>query len=713
MHSLSPYDALLLVSYGGPNGPEDVLPFLRNATGGAGIPDSRLEQVGGHYRLFGGVSPINARNDELLAGLHQRLGDDLIYTVGNRNWHPYFSESLIDLVDRGARRILTLFTTAYTCYSGCRQYRENLAQALADLRAARPEVAGEVTLDRVRPFANTPGFVTANARAIAAAARDLNVAPASDHSAATSPSPVHLVYVTHSITLEMARHSGSCRCAHSATEASPAVRKPALFDDRFDTPVSRPSVALRKRLTDFSPEALNALPTVTREQDALGQGWTYLAQHLAIAQAINRRLAAQGLEMPWSLAFCSRSGSPHQAWLEPDINDHLRDLAASGVRRVIVAPFGFISDHMEVVYDLDTEAAATAQELGLEYRRAATAESDPEFLDELADLVYERAAFARGEHPKQSVEPDTYPPLAETCGPNCCQYPRPIHSHPHHTVNPTPIKGETMGHPESVQTAPEITGDPRDYAVDYHEVNARENYSLHMVFRRTRPLPTDPQRLERITHRLEEAVNGVVVRGWYDVSGFRPDADLMIWALADNTEALQEAFRKVGAIGTCHGRPALFEPVWSAMSRHLPAEFNESHLPACWGGFAPRKYAAVYPFVRSWDWYYLPKARRNAILKEHGMNGHDYNDVAVSTLAAFALGDWEWTITLEADRLDRVMGVLRKQREVEARLFVRVDTPFFTGVRVEPREWVDLQPKRDDASCQCGQSEEPSCGCGQ
>ena len=297
MHSLSPYDALLLVSYGGPNGPEDVLPFLRNATGGAGIPDSRLEQVGGHYRLFDGVSPINARNDELLAGLHQRLGDDLIYTVGNRNWHPYFSESLIDLVDRGARRILTLFTTAYTCYSGCRQYRENLAQALADLRAARPEVAGEVTLDRVRPFANTPGFVSANARAIAAAARDLNVTPTSDHSVVTSPSSVHLVYVTHSIPLEMARHSGSCHCAHSATKASPTVRKPALFDDRFDTPVSRPSVALRKRLTDFSPEALNALPAVTREQDALGQGWTYLAQHLAIAQAINRRLAAQGLEL--------------------------------------------------------------------------------------------------------------------------------------------------------------------------------------------------------------------------------------------------------------------------------------------------------------------------------------------------------------------------------------------------------------------------------
>lgn len=252
-----------------------------------------------------------------------------------------------------------------------------------------------------------------------------------------------------------------------------------------------------------------------------------------------------------------------------------------------------------------------------------------------------------------------------------------------------------MGHPHHILTAPEITGDPRDYAVDYREVNARENYSIHMVFKRTRPLPTDPECLTRIKHRLNEALEGTVVRGWYDVSGFRADADLMVWTLADNPEALQEAYRKMTAIGTCHGQPALLEPVWSAISRHLPAEFNESHMPACWGGFAPRKYMTVYPFVRSWDWYYLPKARRNAILKEHGQNGAEFNDVAVSTLAAFALGDYEWTVTLEADKLDRVMGVLRKQREVEARLFVRVDTPFYTGVRVEAGEWVDLQPKRD------------------
>lgn len=697
------YDALLLVSYGGPNGPEDVIPFLRNATGGAGIPDSRLEQVGGHYKLFGGVSPINARNAELLEALQARLGNDLIYAIGNRNWRPYFSEALIDLVDRGARQILAVFTTAYTSYSGCRQYRENLAEAMQALHEARPEVADSVTIDRVRPFANTPGFVSANARAIEKSAQDLGEG-------------VHLVYVTHSIPLEMARYSGP-QPAPSDTSSGLQPPKPALFEDRDSTPGGMPAADLSHREPEFTEDDLKGLLPLTREQNALGTGWTYLAQHLAIAGAVNRRLQAEELDLPWSLAFCSRSGSPHQEWLEPDINDHLQELAARGVKKVVVAPFGFISDHMEVVYDLDTEAKQTAADLGLEYRRAATAEADPEFLDQLADLVRERAALARGEHPDQVTEPGTYPPLGETCGPNCCQYPRKRHGAHQKNHSGHPIEGEKMGHPQRVLTAPEITGDPRDYAVDYHEVNARENYSLHMVFRRTRPLPKDPERLERIKKRLKKAVGNVVVRGWYDVSGFRSDADLMIWALADNPEALQDAYRQIGAIGTCKGRPALLEPVWSAMSRHIPAEFNESHLPACWGGFVPRKYMTVYPFVRSWDWYYLPAARRSAILKEHGMNGADFNDVAVSTLAAFALGDYEWTVTLEADKLDRVMGVLRKQREVEARLFVRVDTPFYTGVRVEPEEWVDMQPQRKQGKgCGCGEDHSDAaeaCSCHQ
>lgn len=224
--------------------------------------------------------------------------------------------------------------------------------------------------------------------------------------------------------------------------------------------------------------------------------------------------------------------------------------------------------------------------------------------------------------------------------------------------------------------APDITGDPRDYVVNPEEVNARDNYSLHMVFRQTAPLT------EADAAELDKAVKaaGVEIRGWYDVAGFRADADLMAWVLGDSAEACQAAFRAVAKTGS-------FEQVWTAMSRHVPAEFNANHLPACFGGFGPRKYLAVYPFVRSWDWYYLPANRRGAILREHGLNGREYKDIPVSTIAAFALGDWEWTVSLEGDDLGRIMGVLRKQREAEARLFVRVDTPFYTGPRVELSEW--------------------------
>lgn len=240
-------------------------------------------------------------------------------------------------------------------------------------------------------------------------------------------------------------------------------------------------------------------------------------------------------------------------------------------------------------------------------------------------------------------------------------------------------------------TAPEVSGDPRDVAVDPAEVNNRENYSLHSVFAVIMPLPEDDVMVKDMVFEVEKAVAacGVQVRGWYDVAGYRPDADLMLWFTAIDTEKgvcqdrLQDAYRAVA--GSRLGRH--LEPVFSLMEAHMTAEFNAPHLPACFGGWAPRQYCAFYPFIRSLDWYYLPKARRGAMLKEHGMNGRDYNDVAVSTLAAFALGDYEWTVSLEADDLARVMGVLRQQRDCEARLFVKEDTPFFTGKRMELEEW--------------------------
>ena len=265
-----------------------------------------------------------------------------------------------------------------------------------------------------------------------------------------------------------------------------------------------------------------------------------------------------------------------------------------------------------------------------------------------------------------------------------------------------------MPHPDSIAhpnaDKPAYEHDPRDAAhVDPDEVNARDNYSLQCVFRTAIAIPT--AETEALANAMEEAVKatGVEIRGWYDVGGYRADADLMLWALSDSADKLQAAYHAL--VQSELGQ--MLEPVWSAMSAHKPAEFNYRHLPACFGGVVPRKYVAVYPFVRSWDWYYLPKARRSAILKEHGMNARDYLDVKVSTLAAFALGDYEWTIALEHDDLSRIMGVLRVQRDAEARLFVREDTPFFTGPRVELTEWASRQPHFGEAEGGCG------CGCGE
>lgn len=242
---------------------------------------------------------------------------------------------------------------------------------------------------------------------------------------------------------------------------------------------------------------------------------------------------------------------------------------------------------------------------------------------------------------------------------------------------------------EHPHTPPAYVHDPRDArGIDPDEVNARSNFSLQAVFRTVKPLAQTER--DSIVSELEAALAEleVEIRGWYDVGGFRADADLMLWALASSSDALQEAYHAV--LKSRLGK--LLEPVWSAMAAHTPAEFNTRHLPACFGGVVPRPYVAVYPFVRSWDWYYLRPERRAAILKEHGLNGRDHLDVQVSTLSAFALGDYEWTIALEADSIDRIMSVLRKQRDAEARLFVRVDTPFFTGPRVELGEWAKRQP---------------------
>lgn len=312
--SLTPYDAICFASYGGPDGPDDVLPFMRNATRGRGVPDERLLIVSEHYRAFGGRSPINERNAELLDAVRAELarrGIDVPVTIGNRNWHPYFAQALAELKAAGAHRVLCVATAAYACYSGCRQYRENLADALA-------EIGGGLELDMLGPFAQTPGFITANADALRAALEQLPHA--------------YVLFVTHSIPLDM-------------------------------------------------------------EVASDGELGSYVAQHQRVIAAT---LAELGTSPTHELVFCSRSGAPHIPWLEPDVNDRIMELAASGCKQVITVPIGFINDHMEVVYDLDTQARETASENGMDYLRAATAGTHPALVTSLVDTMVARAAVARG-----------------------------------------------------------------------------------------------------------------------------------------------------------------------------------------------------------------------------------------------------------------------------------------------------------------------------
>ena len=235
--------------------------------------------------------------------------------------------------------------------------------------------------------------------------------------------------------------------------------------------------------------------------------------------------------------------------------------------------------------------------------------------------------------------------------------------------------------------------DPRDRIVDRDAVNASPHYSLHAVFSFDGTLLNEPAYLDALAGDLTSAIakTGVEVRGWYDVSGFRADADLMFWGLADSTDILQAANHAImnSALG------AFLVREWNIMSAHMVAEFSPYHLPACFDGVGPREYAAVYPFNRTFDWYWLQAEKRQDMLKRHGMNGLNHLDVKISTLAAFAISDYEWSITLEHDDPARLMSVLRTQRAVEARVYTREDTPMFCGKRIDIRDWLALQPTED------------------
>lgn len=383
MTSLTPYDAVLLLSFGGPEKPEDVVPFLRNVTAGRGIPDSRLEEVGEHYYAFGGKSPINDQNKALLAALRAELagrGVQIPVVWGNRNWDPYLTDVLRDLHDGGARRVLTLVTSAYASYSGCRQYRENLAGALTAL-------AGEgrhLEVDKIRPYFNDPGFVAANADAVVAAYERLGAAPSSE---------APLVFVTHSI------------------------------------------------------------PTPMEVASGIGAPASYSAQHLDVASVVAARAAERlGHPVPWELAYCSRSGTPFTPWLEPDVNRTIAALHADGARQVVLAPIGFVSDHMEVVYDLDTEARATAEELGLRMERAATAGTAPQFVAGLVGMLLERAATERGEAPERPTV-GALGPWHDVCPPGCCRLRAGVDSGAPAACETPSRTRETPAHPREMSTS--------------------------------------------------------------------------------------------------------------------------------------------------------------------------------------------------------------------------------------------------------------------
>jgi len=229
-------------------------------------------------------------------------------------------------------------------------------------------------------------------------------------------------------------------------------------------------------------------------------------------------------------------------------------------------------------------------------------------------------------------------------------------------------------------------------------VNASIRYAMFSVFALEEALPEDDDERAQLVSTAEHAVRAgvpgrpagdLVVRGWYDVSGLRADADLMVWWHGDSIEAVQGAYQRLRA--SEFGRHLL--PVWSVVALHRPAEFNRSHIPAFLAGEDPGSYLCVYPFVRSYEWYLLPDAERRDLLVEHGQAAKDFADVRANTLAAFALGDYEWILAFEAEQLERIVDLMRELRNTQARRHVRVEVPFYTGPRVSLTEWADRQPR--------------------
>jgi len=305
---MSSFDAVLLIAFGGPQGPNDVRPFLENVLRGRAVPPSRVEEVARHYELFGGVSPITALTHKQADGLRERLGAagerPPVY-VGMRNWHPFLEDTLAEMSRVGMRRVIGFIMAPHASYSSCEQYRENVRDARLAIRARG---LADVEVTYVPGWHTHEGFVAANTAHVRRAINGL--LPSIRDSA-------RLIFTAHSIPTAMAERS------------------------------------------------------------------QYVAQFHESA----RQVAARAHLADWTIAYQSRSGRPGDPWLEPDVTDVLRRARTEGVQAVVLCPIGFVCDHIEVLYDLDREAADVARELGLICARAQAVNDDPQFLDMMADVV--------------------------------------------------------------------------------------------------------------------------------------------------------------------------------------------------------------------------------------------------------------------------------------------------------------------------------------
>jgi ferrochelatase len=337
-YSNSGYDAILLLSFGGPEGKDEVIPFLENVLRGKNVPRERMEAVAHHYYLFDGVSPINGHCRELIKALKSELENSNIALPvfwGNRNWHPMLADTLLEMKNKGVKKALAFVTSAYSSYSSCRQYLEDIEKAQKEVGVGAPQV------DKIHAFYNHPKFIETNRK---------NLEDALNTIAPEKRQATHIAFTAHSIPKFM-----SDNCAYE--------------------------------------QQLNE--TATR-----------------LAQALNHT--------HWQMVYQSRSGPATQPWLDPDICDHLKALRAQDVENVVIAPIGFLCDHMEVIYDLDVEAKKLSEEIGLSLVRVKTPGTDALFVEMIKDLIAERL-----DPDKPKAAAGDSGPRENFCAPDCCPSGRP------------------------------------------------------------------------------------------------------------------------------------------------------------------------------------------------------------------------------------------------------------------------------------------------